>query len=173
MIKGQWGPGFKGSSEMRKFEFNSKLRPWGFRIGHSELRTNRSEFLFQSKGFTLIEIIVLIVMAGIIIPAIVVPFATGIRGSQKPEMVTTAMYLAHQKMEELMKFSYCRAPDLTPGTYTLPAPPIAGYTWQWVISYVTNTFAASGSDVGYKMIQVTVTDPQGSTYNVYSVVTRF
>jgi type II secretory pathway pseudopilin PulG len=127
----------------------------------------------NKKGFTLIEIIVLIVLAGIIIPLIVVPFATGIRGSGKPEVVTTAMYLAHQKMEELMKFNYDRAPELTPGTYTLPAPPIAGYTWQWVISYVTNTFAASGADVGYKMIVVTVTDPQGSTYNVYSVVTRF
>ena len=112
-------------------------------------------------------------MAGILIPAIVVPFATGIRGSGKPEVVTTAMYLAHQKMEELMKFDYSRAPDLTPGTYTLPAPPIADYTWQWVISYVDNNFAASGSDVGYKMIQVTVTDPQSSTYNVYAVVTNF
>jgi prepilin-type N-terminal cleavage/methylation domain-containing protein len=158
--------GFKGSSEMRKFEFNSKFRLWRFRIGHSEL-------LFEKRGFTLIEIIVLIVIAGIIIPVIVVPFATGIRGSGKPEVVTTAMYLAHQKMEELMKFDYSRAPELTPGTYILPAPPIAGYTWQWVISYVTNTFAASGADVGYKMIQVTVTDPQGITYNVYSVVTNF
>ena len=58
----------------------------------------------KDKGFTLIEIIVLIVMAGIIIPVIVVPFATGIRGSKKPEMVTTAMYLAHHKMEEFMKY---------------------------------------------------------------------
>jgi type II secretory pathway pseudopilin PulG len=161
------------SSEMRKFGFNLKFRLWRFRIGHSELRTNHSELLFQSRGFTLIEIIVLIVMAGIIIPAIMVPFATGIRGSGKPEMVTTAMYLAHQKMEELMKFNYDRAPDLTPGTYTLPAPPIAGYTWQWVISYVNDSFGASGSDVGYKMIQVTVTDPESSTYNVYAVVTNF
>jgi type II secretory pathway pseudopilin PulG len=127
----------------------------------------------NKKGFTLIEIIVLIVMAGLIIPAIIVPFATGIRGSGKPEMVTTAMYLAHQKMEELMKFDYSRAPDLTPGTYTLPAPPISGYTWQWVISYVNNSLGASGSDVGYKMIRVTVTDPQSSTYNVYAVVTSF
>ncbi len=126
-----------------------------------------------NKGFTLIEIIVLIVMTGILLPAIVVPFATGIKESGKPEMVTTAMYLAHQKMEELMKFDYSRAPDLTPGTYTLPAPPIPGYTWQWGISYVNNSFGASGSDVGYKMIQVTVTDPQSSTYNVYSVVTNF
>jgi type II secretory pathway pseudopilin PulG len=127
----------------------------------------------NKRGFTLIEIIVLIVLAGIIIPVIVVPFATGIRGSGKPEVVATAMYLAHQKMEELTKFDYSRAPELSPGTYTLPAPPISGYTWQWVISYVNNSFSASGSDVGYKMIRVSVTDPQGSTYNVYSVVTDF
>jgi type II secretory pathway pseudopilin PulG len=126
----------------------------------------------DKRGFTLIEIIVLIVMAGILISAIVAPFATGIRDSTKPEMVTTAMYLAHQKMEELMKFDYCQAPDLTPGTYNSPAPPITNYTWTWTISWVTNTFAASGSDVGYKMILVTVTDPQGSTYNVYSVLTH-
>jgi type II secretory pathway pseudopilin PulG len=158
---------------MRKFEFNSKFRLWRFRIGHSELPTNRSELSFSDKGFTLIEIIVLIVMAGILLPAIIVPFASGVKGSGKPEIVTTAMYLAQQKMEELMKFDYSRAPDLTPGTYTLPAPPIPGYAWQWVISYVNNNFGASGSDVGYKMIWVTVTDPQGSTYNAYAVVTNF
>ena len=134
-----------------------------FRIPHSA---------FGNKGFTLIEIIVLIVMAGILLPAIIVPFATGVKGSGKPEMVTTAMYLAHQKMEELMKFNYCRAPDLTPGTYNSPAPPVTGYTWTWTISYVDNTFAASVTDVGYKRILVTVTDPQASTYDVYSVVTN-
>jgi len=115
----------------------------------------------------------MIVMAGILLPLIIVPFVTGVRGSGKPEVVNTAMYLAHQKMEELMKFNYNRTPDLTPGTYTLPAPPITGYSWQWVISYVDNNFAASGTNVGYKMIQITVTDPDGDTYNVYSVVTNF
>ena len=140
---------------------------------NSELRTPNSELLVKNKGFTLIEIIILIVMAGILLPVIIVPFVTGVKSSGKPEMATKAMYLAHQKMEELMKFNYCRAPDLTPGTYNSPAPPVTGYTWQWVISYVTNTFAASVPDAGYKMIQVTVTDPQGTTYDVYSVVTRF
>ncbi len=138
----------------------------------SEPRTQNSKLVSQ-KGFTLIEILILIVLAGILLSAIIIPFATGIRESKKPEMVTTAMYLAHQKMEELMKFNYCRAPDLTPGTYNSPAPPISGYTWEWVISYVTETLATSGSDVGYKRIQVTVTDPQGSTYNVFAVVTNF
>jgi len=140
---------------------------------NSELRTPNSELLVKNKGFTLIEIIILIVMAGILLPVIIVPFVTGVKSIEKPEMATKAMYLAHQKMEELMKFNYCRAPDLTPGTYNSPAPTVTGYTWQWVISNVTNTFAASVPDVGYKMIRVTVTDPQGSTYDVYSVVTRF
>ncbi len=176
--------GFKGSGEMRKFGFSSKSRLWRFKIGHSELpafartlhagrRTTNYELIARDKGFTIIEIIVLIVLAGIIIPVIVVPFVTGVKSSGKPEIVTTAIYLAHQKMEELVKFDYSRAPDLSPGTYTLPAPPVTDYTWQWVISYVDNNFAASGSDVGYKMIQVTVTDPQSSTYDVISVVTNF
>jgi type II secretory pathway pseudopilin PulG len=128
----------------------------------------------NKKGFTLIEIIVLIVMAGIIIPAIVVPFVTGVKGSGKPEVVTRAMYFAHQRMEELMKYNYCNAAlSVTGGFVAFTTGLEPNYTGQNSIAYVDNTFAASGSDVGYKMIQVTVTDPQGSTYNVYSVVTRF
>lgn len=142
----------------------------------SALRTPHSTI--GKKGFTLIEIIVLIVMAGIIIPVIIVPFATGIRGSNKPEVVTTAMYLAHQKMEELMKFDYSRAPELNPGTYTLPAPPVTGYTWQWVIEWVVpnpvgNDFVGSATDQGYKRIFVRVSDPESDTNDVYSVVTNF
>jgi type II secretory pathway pseudopilin PulG len=128
----------------------------------------------NNRGFTLIEIIVLIVMAGILIPAIVVPFATGIKGSGKPEVVTTAMYLAHQRMEELMKYNYCNAAlNVTGGFVAFTTGREPQYTGQNNIAYVDNTLAASGSDVGYKMITVTVTDPQSNTYSVYSVVTRF
>jgi len=128
----------------------------------------------NKKGFTLIEIIVLIVMAGILIPVIVVPFATGIRGSGKPEVVTTATYFAHMRMEQLMKYNYCNAAlNVTGGFVAFTTGGEPNYTGQNNIAYVNNTFAASASDVGYKTIQVTVTDLQGSTYNVYSVVTRF
>jgi len=160
-------PGFNGSRSQVKTLKNGNSNPRTLEPSPPLAKG------MNDKGFTLIEIIVLIVMAGVLLPAIIVPFVTGVRGSGKPEVVATAMYLAHQKMEELTKFDYSRAPELNPGTYTLPAPPISGYTWQWVISYVDNNFNASGSDVGYKMIRVSVTDPQSSTYNVYSVVTNF
>ncbi len=83
-----------------------------------------------NKGFTLIEIIVLIVMAGILLPAIIVPFATGVKGSGKPEMVSKAMFLAQQKMEEFMKYNYGNA-ALDPTALTpYVASPIAGYQWR-------------------------------------------
>jgi prepilin-type N-terminal cleavage/methylation domain-containing protein len=131
----------------------------------------------NNRGFTLIEIIVLIVMAGILLPAIIVPFATGIKGSGKPEMVTTAMYLAHQKMEEFMKFDYSNA-TLTPvGLTSYANADISNYQWQWEIVWVmpgvSNDFTFPGSESNYKRILVRVKDPENDTYEIYSVVTKF
>jgi type II secretory pathway pseudopilin PulG len=131
--------------------------------------------ILDHKGFTLIEIIILIVMAGILLPAIIVPFVTGVKGSGKPEMVTTAMYLAHQKMEEFMKYHYCNA-ALNPTALTAyAAAPIAGYDWQWEIMYVDSNFANPDlvTDRGYIRILVRVRDPMLSIYEIYSVVTRW
>jgi len=141
-----------------------------FRIPHSAI---------GKKGFTLIEIIVLIVMAGIIIPAIMVPFATGIRGSGKPEMVTKAMYLAHQRMEELMKYVYGNAAlNVTGvGTFVLFATGVPNYSGDNEIVYVpNNNLTGAGQanpNTNYKRIHVRITDPEGTVYHVYSVVTNF
>ena len=133
-----------------------------------------------NRGFTLIEIIVLIVMAGILLPAIIVPFATGVKGSGKPEMATTAMYLAHQRMEELMKFDYGKTPELDPTAFTPYAnAPISGYQWQWERLYVDSNFNVVGDGIqpannrGYKRIRVRVIDPENDTYEVTLVVTAF
>jgi len=122
--------------------------------------------------------IILIVMAGVLLPAIIVPFATGIRGSTKPEMATTAIYLAHQKMEEFMKYRYLN-PSLNPVSLTSYAdiPGFSGYQWQWEILYVDDSsFSVVGDGItpsnhrGYKRILVRVRDPELTEYEVYSVV---
>ena len=136
-----------------------------FRIPHSAI---------GRRGFTLIEIIVLIVLAGIIIPVIVVPFATGIRGSGKPEMVTKAMYFAHQRVEELMKYNYGNG-ALTPAGVVAFATGDANYPGENEIVYVANDLSTPSPSpgVGYKRIIVRVRDPENSTYEVYGVVTNF
>jgi len=129
----------------------------------------------SNKGFTLIEIIILIVMAGILLPAIVVPFAAGVKKSGKPEMATTAMYLAHQRMEEFMKYDYGNA-ALSPIALTAYVnAPVSGHQWQWEIMYVDNNFSTADlvTNRGYKKILVRVMDPESNTYPVYSVVTDF
>lgn len=136
--------------------------------------------IVQNKGFTLIEMIILIVMAGILIPTIIIPFASGVKGSKKPEMVTSAMYLAHQKMEEFMKYRY-QNPALNPTALTSYADisGFSGYQWQWEILYVDDNFNVVGDGIastnhrGYKRILVRVKDPELTEYEVYSVVAFF
>ncbi len=133
----------------------------------------------DKEGFTLIEIIVLIVMAGILIPAIVIPFATGVKGSGKPEMATKAMYFAHQRMEELMKFNYGNAAlGITGvGVFNAFSTGDANYPGDYEIVYVPSSdltvTGQASPDTNYKRIHVRVTDPESSTYDVYSVVTNF
>jgi general secretion pathway protein I len=134
----------------------------------------------NNKGFTLIEIIILIVMAGILLPVIIVPFVTAVKGSGKPEMATTAMFLAQEKMEELTINEYPESP-LDPITLTSYADiaGFSGYQWQWEILYVDSYFNVVGdgiqpsNDKGYKRILVRVKDPQNDTYEIYSVAGLF
>ena len=138
----------------------------GIREGANVKRMN-------NKGFTLIEIIILIVMAGVFLPAIIVPFVAGVKASGKPEMVNTAMYLGHQKMEEFMKYQYGNSALNPIGLTVYAGTGISGYDWQWEIALVDSNFNTSGSDVGYKRILVRVKDPMNDTYEIYSVVTNF
>ena len=55
----------------------------------------------NKKGFTLIEIIMVIVLLGIIMPGIMLYFITGVKDSAIPQKRTTAVYLAEALMEEI------------------------------------------------------------------------
>ncbi len=127
----------------------------------------------NQEGFTLIEIIILIILAGILLPAIVVPFMAGIKGSSEPEMATKAMYLAQQKIEEFLKYAYDQ-PALAPVALTPYTPTdLPDYRWQWSIALVDSNFNLVGVDLGYKRILVRVQDPERRTYEIWAVVTNF
>ena len=153
------------------FRIRFRISEFGIRNFNSAFRIPHSAF--RNGGFTLIEIIVMIVIAGILLPVIVAPFLASVKDSGKPEVVTTAMYLAHYKMEEFMKYVYLNA-ALNPVALTPYANTgVTGYDWQWEIVLVDNNFNASGTDVGYKRILVRVRDPENDTYEIYSVVAKF
>ena len=53
------------------------------------------------KGFTLIEVVMIIVILGIIMPGIMLYFITGVKDSAIPQKRTTAIFLAEALMEEI------------------------------------------------------------------------
>ena len=55
----------------------------------------------NKKGFTLIEIVMVIVLLGIIMPGVIFYFIQGVKDSAIPQRRTTAIFLAEALMEEI------------------------------------------------------------------------
>lgn len=124
-----------------------------------------------SRGFTLIELIIFIVVGGIILPASFVAFTSAMRHFSTPDYYVKARFFAEQKMEELTSYVYTD-PPLNPGSGS--DAPETGYSRSWNISLINSALnpPASGSDEGYKKIVISITMPDSSAYDVSTIVTR-
>ena len=83
---------------MRNAEYSVETWKYYLRTPNSKLRTQ--------LGFTLIEVIIFIVLAGIILPLIFIPFMTGLKSYSTPEYVSTATFLGEELMEEIKSKSF-------------------------------------------------------------------
>ena len=85
----------------------------------------------NKKGFTLIEVVMIIVILGIIMPGIMLYFITGVKDSAIPQKRTTAVFLAEALMEEIKSKQW----DENTGVITFD-------------STCSNASAVLGADVG-------------------------
>ena len=67
-----------------------------FRISKFEFRICRN-----AAGFTLVEVVLIIVMVSIFMASIMLPFISSLRESDLPEVASIAYFLALEKVEEL------------------------------------------------------------------------
>jgi hypothetical protein len=67
-----------------------------FRISNFEFRICRN-----AAGFTLVEVIIIIVMVSVFVAAIGIPLLSSLRESDLPEIATIAYFLGLEKLEEL------------------------------------------------------------------------
>ena len=143
---------------------------------HKRRDLRYSPTIVNHEGFTLIEVIVFITVAGVITSAIFIPFLTSLKGGVSADYVMTASYLAQAKMEELTKYEYTNS-NLDPVSLTayvqIDATYFPSYDWQWEIKYIDEALADSPCDVGYKQVLVRVRDPDGKEFEAISVVTKF
>lgn len=60
----------------------------------------------SSKGFTLIEVIIIIVLLGIAIPPLILAISQGTRDSYRSELTTVSAHLAQGQMERVTRVKF-------------------------------------------------------------------
>ncbi len=147
----------------------------------------------SSKGFSLIETIIFIILAALVIPIFYLTTQPVIKDMMTPTAYIKARFAAERKMEELMAYRFTDSPTMDVGLHApaavtgdtaFPANEYAGYQWQWAINFLdcndpvnhcvgyTGTSLTITSNVtNYKQIDITVTGPQGVSYRASSAVT--
>lgn len=70
-------------------------------------------YISKDKGFTLIEVIIVIILLAIAVPAIIFPVFESSKQSYKSENHLNGLFLAEGKMEELTRFKNVSGLDKT------------------------------------------------------------
>jgi len=108
--------------------------------------------LKNTKGFTLIEMIIIIVIVGIgVVPLMNMFYGAGLSMGQS-DFVTVATGLAQGKMDGYIQSGYASASSGS-GTFSAPC---AAYSWTTTVTPVDAGFAADASSTTYKKVAVTV-----------------
>ncbi|MFQ5779713.1 MAG: type II secretion system protein [Nitrospiria bacterium] len=117
-----------------------------------------------NRGFTFLEIILVIVLMGVAIPGLISAVSFITKAQVNPVGTSTASYLSQESMEEMIakKASSCGTcgyANLTVGTGTFaPVTGFSNYEKKTDVAYVDASFNPVGSDQGYKKVTVTVRD---------------
>lgn len=122
---------------------------------------------FES-GWTLIEIVVILIVAAIVLPALIIPFTEGVRDLNIPVIADTLALLAQEEMEEkVVCFNY----QSVAGWSSIPLPaPFADYSSEGVVD-PNVTFGPV--QTGIKQVTVTVTHSSGQTLSLVTVKTNW
>ena len=114
------------------------------------------------RGTTVIEIAICMMILGIALPPLIGAFADAARQSTQPVGSTIASLLAIERMEQIVARRYQGTDgydSVAVANFPNEAPVtgFAGFSRAVTVNYITSGLAASGSDVGYKKVRVTVT----------------
>jgi hypothetical protein len=129
----------------------------------------------KKEGFTAIELIIFIVVAGIFVPLAFIAFSGAIKGGATPELIMKARFIAEQKIEDITKNPFNSLPSAQ-ATY-IGVPGNTGYEWKWTIDQLTSGDISTVNPpitdcTKYKKIVVYVKEPNNYEYKVYTIVTQ-
>lgn len=117
----------------------------------------------SDSGFTLIELILVMVVTGIISSTLVLPFMAGLQKGTSPEISATATYLAQKEIEEFRNAGYTKIIDEgqignISSTVTLNGIFYTEGSIREFVSYSSGTFTTSASATEFIRVTETVSN---------------
>jgi MSHA pilin protein MshD len=143
------------------------------------MRSERIKATWASGGFTLIEIIITLVVLSIAAVGVLSVFTSGMRGSANPLVLSQAIALAQEQMDETIALKksggFNAVAPVAPGPFI---PAVAGFTWSRTVNCVTavdldTSTGAPPCASGYAHVIVTVTNTVVGSVSVDTVVTDY
>ena len=119
----------------------------------------------SESGFTLVELILVIVVTGILSSTLVLPFMAGLQRGINPEISATATYLAQKEIEEFRNAGYTITSGIlgpVPSTVTLNGILYTEASVREYVSYSSGTFTTSASATEFIRVTETVSNSRNS-----------
>jgi len=127
-----------------------------------QIKSNNKKMRMDIKGFTLIEVLIVLSIFSIGILAVTAMQMTSTKGNASSRRITEATALAENQIENLMQLPYDDY-DLKPEYNPHPGPQVPPYTVNWNVNEVD--LDADGTNDS-KTIDVTVSWSYGGDRNV-------
>ncbi|GAX61084.1 prepilin-type N-terminal cleavage/methylation domain protein [Candidatus Scalindua japonica] len=119
----------------------------------------------SERGFTLVELVMIITVTGVLSSTLVVPFATGIKQGTRPEIYATATYLAQKEIEELKNAGYTIATSNlgnVPSSVTLNGRLYTENSTREYVSHSGSTFTYSASPTDFIRVTESVSNSENA-----------
>ena len=110
----------------------------------------------QKKGFTLVEVLVAVFILAVGISAVLVIFPSGLRVARSSKMATVAVYLAQEKIEEIISQPYAGISSEAKQTLSSPFSAYSRKTEITCFDPNGELVPNCPDDTGIKEIKVTV-----------------
>ncbi len=135
----------------------------------------------SEKGFTLLELIFVMVIIGVLSSSLVLPFISNLKQATRPEMYNTATYISVGMMETARAQGYTNIrADIEGATNPNPTTntqDVGGRTYTWTkvdefVSHSAGNFSFSSTPTEYIKVTTTVSCPGITGISMSEILAR-
>jgi len=126
----------------------------------------------KNKGFTIVETVLVMVVAAVAIPGVILVFNEVMKKSINDEVIYTATMLAEGELDRVIQKDFVSITDENRNSPVSFGGNFSGYTWQIRVDAVPAALVSDPNKLQYKQIEARVTNASAGDISLFTVVTN-